>query len=286
MNIQLMADGGADIPQQLIEQLQLEIVPLYLNFSDGEYKTGVTLNLPEFHRKVNEMNEVPLSSAPSPNDFYEAYKKVPKDRAIIMLSISKELSSTYQNAVSAKDMLLEEEPERKIAVINTKTASGAVALLLHDLNEKIQTGYTFEQLVSHAEEQVEHTVTLFVLQTLDNLVRGGRISKVTGKIAKTLSIKLLMRASDQGTIEVTEKVRGDKKALSRFVQQIGEYTKNAENKNLFMTHCNAESRATKLLNEIKEKYSFKETFLSDIGPIIATHGGEGAIVIAFFKDKK
>ena len=285
MRIQLMTDGGADIPQQLIEQLQLEIVPLYLNFSDGEYKTGTTLKLADFHQKVKELNEVPRSAAPSPNDFYEAYKKVPQDKPIIMLSLSKELSSTYQNAVAAKNMILEEEPERRIAVINTKTASGGIALLLHDLYGKIQAGDTFEQVVQHTEDRVGDTVTLFVLQTLDNLVRGGRISKVTGKIAKTLSIKLLMRGSEQGEIEVTERVRGEKRALKRFIQQIGEYTKSAENKSLFMTHCNSESRAIKLLNDIKEKYSFKETFLTDIGPIIATHGGDGAIVIAFFQDR-
>ena len=285
MRIQLMTDGGADIPQQLIEQLQLEIVPLYLNFSDGEYKTGSTLNLADFHQKVKELNEVPRSAAPSPNDFYEAYKKIPRDKPIIMLSLSKELSSTYQNAVAAKNMILEEEPERKIAVINTKTASGGIALLLYDVYGKIQAGDTFEQIVQHTEDRVGDTVTLFVLQTLDNLVRGGRISKVTGKIAKTLSIKLLMRGSEQGEIEVTKRVRGEKRALKRFIQQIGEYTKNAENKNLFMTHCNSESRAIKLLNDIKEKYSFKETFLTDTGPIIATHGGDGAIVIAFFKDR-
>lgn len=286
MRIQLMTDGGADIPQQLIEQMQLEVVPLYLNFSDGEYKTGHSLKLADFHQKVKKLNEVPLSAAPSPNDFYEAYKKVPQDKPIIMLSLSKELSSTYQNAITAKNMLEKEEPARKIAVINTKTASGGIALLLHDLYNKIQAGYTFEQVVQHTEERVGDTITLFVLQTLDNLVRGGRISKVTGKIAKTLSIKLLMRGSEQGEIEVTERIRGEKRAVNRFIQQIGEYTKNAENKSLFMTHCNSESRATKLLNEIKEKYSFKETFLTDTGPIIATHGGDGAIVIAFFKDRK
>jgi DegV family protein with EDD domain len=284
MQIQLMTDGGADVPQSLVEKLELQVVPLYLHFSDGEYQTGVTLSLEEFHTKVSELNEVPQSSAPSPNDFYEAYKKVPKEKDIIMISISRELSSTYQNAEAAKAMLLEEEPDRNIAVINSKTASCGSALLLYELYQEAQAGTEFQELVRLAEKRVEEVATLFVLKTLDNLVRGGRVSKVTGKIAQTLNIKPLMRASDQGAIEVTEKVRGEKKALRRFIQQIGDYVKRTEEKSLFMTHCNDESRAMKILNEIKQKYSFKETFLSDIGPIIATHGGEGTIVIAFFKD--
>src|SRR5699024_1326910 len=196
MQVQLMADGGADIPQHLVEKYQVKIIPLYLHFSDGEYKTGVTLDLDNFHQKVKSLNEVPKSSAPSPNDFYEAFKSVPETKPIIMLSISKEISTTYDNAVAAKNMLLEEEPDRKIEVINTKSASGAVGLLIHKLYEKIESGYPFEQLVEHIEKCADKTVTLFVLRTLDNLVRGGRVSKVTGKIAKTLNIKLLMRASD------------------------------------------------------------------------------------------
>lgn len=284
MQIQLMTDGGADIPQQLLDKFDIKIVPLYLHFSDGQYKTGVALDLDGFHKKVKELNEAPLSSAPSPNDFYEAYKEVPADQPIIMISLSKGLSSTYANALSGKDLLLEEEPERKIAVINAKSASVAMALLLHEINEKVEEGFDFEQLVEHIEERVESTATLFVLNTLENLVRGGRISKVTGKIAKTLNIKLLMRASVDGEIEVSEKIRGNKKAVTRFIDQIGEYTKNFENKVLFMTHCNDESRASKLLQEIKSKYPFKESFLTDMGPIIATYGGDGAIVIAFFKE--
>lgn len=284
MQIQLMTDGGADTPQHLVDKFNIKIVPLYLHFSDSQYKTGVTLDLDSFHKKVKELNEAPRSSAPSPNDFYEAYKEVPADQAIIMISLSKELSSTYANALSGKDMLLEEEPERKIAVVNAKSASVAMALLLHELNEKIEEGFNFEQLVEHIEERVESTETLFVLNTLDNLVRGGRISKVTGKIAKTLNIKLLMRASDQGEVEVSEKIRGNKKAVARFIDQIGEYTKNFENKVLFMTHCNNESYASKLLQDIKSIYPFKESFLTDMGPIISTYGGDGAIVIAFFKE--
>lgn len=284
MQIQIMADGGADIPKELVDAYDIKIVPLYLHFSDKQYQTGVTIDLPKFHQKVKELNEVPKSSAPSPNDFFEAFKEVPKEKAILMLALSKELSSTYENAVIAKNMLLEEEPERKIAIINTKSASCAAGLLSHEVKNKIESGMDFDHLVAHLEVCVEKTITLFVLNTLDNLVRGGRVSKVTGRIAKTLNIKLLMRASDEGAIEVAEKIRGEKKSLARFVNQIGDYTKSFENKSLFMTHYNAESRAKRILQDIKSKYSFKETFLSDVGPIIATHGGEGTIVIAFFGD--
>lgn len=284
MNIQLMTDGGADIPNLISDNLDVIIVPLYLHFKDGQYKSGETIDLPTFYKKIKESHELPRSSAPSPSDFYEAYKRVDPTKPIIMLSLTKGLSSTYDNAVTGKNMLLEEEPNRLIEVINTKTASCGQALLLYEAHKKIQENVSFEQLVTHLYERIEQTSTLFVLKTLENLVLGGRLDKVKGAIAKTLNIKLLMRASEEGSIEVTEKVRGDKKSIRRFIEQIGEYTKNVEDKIITMTHCNDEERAKGVLAEITKRYPFKEAFLTETGPLISTYGGEGAIVISFFND--
>ncbi len=286
MHIQLMTDGGADIPQRLLRKTEIIQVPLYLHFSDGQYKSDVDLDLPTFHKKIKEMNELPRSAAPSPNDFYEAYKQVSKQTPILMLSLTKGLSSTYENAVMGMNMLLEEEPDRIIEVINTKTASCGIALLLHEAINKIEDNYSFGELVDHIHYLVEHTTTLFVLKTLENLVLGGRLDKVKGTIAKTLNIKLLMKASEEGAIEVTEKVRGDKKSIRRFIEQIGEYTKNFEDKVISMSHCNAEERAKKVLADIRSKYPFKDAYLMDTGPLISTYGGEGALVISFFNTNK
>lgn len=283
MRIQLMTDGGADLPKQLIDTLDIIVVPLYLHFKDKQYISGVTLDLKGFYEKIKEYDELPRSSAPSPNDFYEAYKKVDPDTPIVNLSLTKGLSTTYENAVLAKQMLLEEEPDRKIAVINTKTASCGISLFIHETNRKIEEGYTFDQLVKHLNNRVKDTETLISLKTLDNVIRGGRLDKVRGTIAKTLNIKILMRASEQGTIEVAEKVRGDKKSIRRFIAQIGEYTKNFEEKIIVMSHSNAENRAKSVLDEIMKQYAFTDSYLMDMGPLISTYAGEGGIVISFYK---
>lgn len=284
MSIQLMTDGGADLPKELLEMADINVISLYLNFKDKQYKSGVELDLPSFFKKIEETKELPRSAAPSPNDFYEGYKEVDPSKPILMISLSSGLSSTYENAVAGKNLLLEEEPDRKIEVINARTASAGQALLLFEAYQKIQENYTLDELVTHLNHKVKHTATLFVLKTLENLVLGGRIDKVKGTLAKTLNIKLLMKASDEGTIEVAEKVRGDKKSIRRFVDQIGEYARTFEDKVLVMTHCNAAERAKSVLNEIKAKYKFKETYVTEMGPLISTYGGDGALVISFFKD--
>ncbi len=280
MNIQLITDGGADIPSEFSNNIT--VVPLYLRFNDEEFKTGEDLDSQTFHEKVKEFKQVPTSSAPSPNDFYEALKKTDPSEPVLIISLSKALSSTYENALIAKNQILDEEPSRKIAAINTKSASCGTALIIHEAKEKMTENYTFEELVSHLEEKVEDMSTLFILKSLDNLIMGGRLDKVKGAIAKTLNIKLLLKASEEGAVEVSEKIRGNKKSLKRFIDQIDEYVTNVENKAIVMTHSNAKEYGQNVLNRILDTYPFKEAYLTESGPLISTYAGEEGLVISFF----
>src|SRR5699024_1264098 len=142
MNIQLMTDGGADIPNRISEMVDVKIVPLYIHFKDDHYNSS-ELALPTFFHIIKENNELPRSSAPSPHEFYEAYTQIDNYKTIIMLSISQELSSTYENAIIGKNMLLEEEPARKLEVINTNTASCGVAHLLYDSHVQTKENMKF-----------------------------------------------------------------------------------------------------------------------------------------------
>ncbi|MCP3029746.1 DegV family protein [Halobacillus sp. A1] len=285
MTIQMIIDGGADLPQEMIEKHQLKVVPLNIHFGDEQYKTGLTIDLSTFYQKLKEADELPTSSSPSPNDFYEKFKQVGPEEQILVLALTQGLSSTYDSAIMGRDMLLEEEPDREIAVLNTKTASCGVALLVHEASAKIEEGMPFNQIVEHMNDKIEKTTTLFILKTLENVIKGGRLDRVKGTLAKTLNIKLLMKATDEeGSVAVTEKVRGDKKSIRRFIEQIGEYAHQFEDKVIAMSHSNDEERGRKVLQSIKEKYPFKDSIFTETGPLISTYAGEGGLVIAFFKD--
>lgn len=285
MQVQLMTDSSADLPIELKEKFNIITTPLFVHFGNEQY-IGHELDTSTFLKKLNESEIFPSSSAPGPHEYYEAFKAIPEDVPIVYLGISQGISSAYNHAVMGKDMLLEEQPQRKIEVFSTNTSSPGLILLLNEAGERLSEGYSFEQLVTHLHDRVDRTVTLFVLKTIDNLVRGGRLDKVKGAIAKTLNIKLLLHADHEGKVEVLEKIRGDKKALRRFVEQIGDYINQAEHKALAMTHCNAKDRGEQVLQSIQETYGFKQTILSEIGSVISTHTGEGSLVISFFKDKK
>ncbi|KGP71895.1 DegV family protein [Pontibacillus yanchengensis] len=284
MHIQLITDGGSDLPPHLTEAYNAKIVPLNIHFGDQQYVSGVDLDIQTFYKKMKEEDELPRSSAPSPYAFYEAFKEIDPEKPILMLALSKLLSTTHDNAIMGKEMLLEEEPDRTIVVLNTKTATSGMSLLIDEAGRCVKNGMEFEPLVAHMEERIEQTTTLFILRTVENLIKGGRLDRFKGAIAKTLNIKLLMKATDEGAIDVAEKVRGNKKAMRRFVEQIGETTSNFENKVISLSYSTTEEKAKKLLQEMKDRYAFKDSLLMEMGPLCATYAGEGGYVMSFFVD--
>lgn len=284
MSIQLMVDGGADLPKGFIEKFNIKVIPLNIHFKEETYKASVDLTIEEFYNKMKDANDLPKTSAPSPNEFNEAFKQVDPNTPILLLSLSKNISATYQNANIGKDMLLEEEPSRQIEIINTKTASSGIALLLNEAIKLKMKQINYKDLVDQIKQYVEKTTTLFSLVTVDNLIKGGRLDKFRGAIAKTLNIKLLMKASDEGEIGVTEKVRGEKKSIRRLIEQIGDYIETLEHKTIALAHSNCEDKAKSIIESIKERYKPKETLMMDMGPLIATYAGEGGIVISFLED--
>ena len=284
MHIQLITDGGSDLPPHLTEAYNAKIVPLNIHFGDQQYVSGVDLDIQTFYKKMKEEHELPRSSAPSPYAFYEAFKEIDPEKPILMLALSKLLSTTHDNAIMGKEMLLEEEPDRTIVVLNTKTATSGMSLLIDEAGRCVKNGMEFEPLVAHMEERIEQTTTLFILRTVENLIKGGRLDRFKGAIAKTLNIKLLMKATDEGAIDVAEKVRGNKKAMRRFVEQIGETTSNFENKVISLSYSTTEEKAKKLLQEMKDRYAFKDSLLMEMGPLCATYAGEGGYVMSFFVD--
>ncbi|WP_411954724.1 DegV family protein [Alkalibacillus sp. S2W] len=284
MSFQLMVDGGVDLPQGFADKFNVKTIPLNIHFSDGVYKAGIDLTTEQFYEKLDDTDDLAKTSAPSPNDFYEAFKSVDPNTPILLLSLSKNLSATYQNAVIGRDMLLEEDADRQIEIVNTTSASCGMALLLNEAIKLKMKQFDFQDIVKQTRQNAERTVTLFSLRTVENLIKGGRLDRFRGAIAKTLNIKLLMRASEEGEIEVTEKIRGEKKALRRLVDQIGEYTKSLEGKTIVMSQSRCESKAKEIMGQIRDRYHQDEEYIVEMGPLIANYAGEGGLVISFLRD--
>ena len=285
MTIQLITDGGSDLSSQMRKDWNVKVIPLYIHLDNEQIKSE-DVSVADFAKKASLSQSFPTTSAAGPFEYYKVFEKVPKNKAIIHFSVSDGVSSAYKYAVMAKNMLLEKEPDRKIEIINTESASSGIILLMQETINKIQEGFNFSELINFIEDRIKHLRTVFVLKTLDNLIRSGRLDRIKGTVAKTLNVKLLLQASDEGKIEVLEKVRGTKKATKRFIEKIGEYISETANQKLVITHAQAKERLDDIVASIKEKYHFNKIITAEMGPLLSIHAGGEAIVMAFFSDEK
>ncbi|MFD2673129.1 DegV family protein [Marinicrinis sediminis] len=277
MTVKIVTDGAADLPIKLLDTMDIKVVPLTVHFDD--YVTDSNEDNRLFYERMKNAKNLPKTSSPSPLQFVEAIAPLQSD--VIVLSLSSALSSTYQNALIAKEMLEEDGYAHKVEVIDSKTASMGLGLIVLKAARLATEGLQRAELLRYVTEQVKLTRTYFFLDTLENVIKGGRLDRVKGKIASVLNIKLLMRASEEGAVEVMEKIRGSQNAIKRMVDKIGEVKVDFEKAVLAIAHSNDEGKAKDLLEMIKQKYPFREIIISEMGPVIGTYAGEGGLLVTY-----
>lgn len=277
--VKIVTDGSCDLPQSILDQLEIASVDLTVRFGEEEYKSNLDTNL--FYSKMKQYSELPKTAAPSPYDFLQAYSAVEDGRDILVVALSKNLSSTYNHAVMAKDQLLEEGFSGKVDVIDAKTTSLGLGLIVVKAARMAKEGKSFEEIVQQVNSLVVDSKTLFVLETLENVVKGGRLDRFRGTVATVLNIKLFMQASEEGTLELVEKVRGSKNAIKRMIDKVSETVIDESRSIIAVAHSNCEEKAQSIIEEIRSRYPFKEVISSNMGPVIGTYAGEGTVLISY-----
>jgi DegV family protein with EDD domain len=279
MAIKIFSDGSADLPKRILEQLGITLVPLSVHFENDEYKSDMDLSL--FYKKMKDESTLPKTCSPSPNCFYERFQETDPNEDILCISLSSALSSTYHHALMGKTMLDEEQPGvRNIEVIDSKNASLGLGLLVYKAAKMAKEGHTMQDMVQTLKRNITEVKNYFVLDTLENVVKGGRLDRVRGAIASVLNIKLLMKASEEGTLEVVEKARGTQNAIKKMIDRIGDAGHDFEKRILAIAHSNCEERAREVMEMILKRYPFKEVIMSEMGPVIGTYAGEGGILVS------
>lgn len=284
MSIQLTTDSGADLTTQMKEDWQVKVIPLFIHLDDEQIQSD-DISTETLLEKIKKSPTFPRSSASGPYEYYKVFEKVPKDQAIIHFSISSGISSAYKHAEMAKTMLLEKEPNRKIEIVDSRSASSGIILLIQEAVKRMKDGLAFDELNKLLKEKIQRLRTIFVLESLDNLIKGGRLDRVRGTVAKTLKVKLLLHASTAGQIEVLEKVRGTKKATKRFIDKIGEYISKTTDQTLAIVDCQAKDKLNDFVTIIKERYNFESILTSEMGPLLSLYAGGDTIIMSFFGDE-
>lgn len=272
-----MADSSCDLNNELKEKMDIGLVPLKIDAGGKTFVDDENLDVDELIDTMANSHKPVKTSSPSPGDFLKEYEKGDN---VFVVTLSSALSSTYSNAILAKNIALETS-NKFIHVFDSLSASIGETLVSLKILESIQNNLKPKEIVKKVEEYIDEMKTFFILESLDNLMKNGRISKTMGHIASALSIKPIMGGDDDGTIKLVEKVRGSKRAFNRLVDIIGEQGGQFEEKILGIAHVNALEKAEELKKTIEERYNFKEIIIVETRGLSTAYADDGGIIVAF-----
>ncbi|NLK43586.1 MAG: DegV family protein [Tissierellia bacterium] len=279
MKYKIIADSSCDLNEELKDKLKVGLVPFKIDVDEKSFIDDENLDTMELIDAMKKSPNPIRTSCPSPGDFAEEYKSTDADY-IFVVTISANLSGTYNSAVLAKNMAKEEEGNKFIHVFDSKSASVGETLVAIKIHELIEEKLAHMEIVEKVEKYIKEMKTFFILESLDNLIKNGRISRTKGLIANVLNLKPIMGEED-GTIKLVENVRGTKKAFRRLVELIGETGEKLEEKILAISHANALERAEELKREIQKRYKFKDIILVKQAGLSTSYANEGGIIITF-----
>lgn len=277
MKYRIVADSGCDINQASGEKLDVTIVPLTIYIGDKEFKDDQSLDIPEMLKIMNETQTAPKTACPSPGDFMEAYEG--DEESLFVVTLSYGISGTYSSAIMAREMFLEKK-KKFIHVFDSLTASVGETLVSMKIHKLVSKGLGELEIVKAVNKYIKEMKTLFLIDSLDNLIKAGRINKLVGKVASALHVKPIMGGQD-GTIKLFEKTRGYKRAFNRLIDMIGEIGENLEEKTLGIAHCNCLKRAEEFRDAVLKKYNFKNIIIVSMNGLSSVYANEGGLVIAF-----
>lgn len=275
--VRVISDSSCDLPEEFVRQYDIEIVSLSIRFGDEEFTDRVDLTPAQFWAKCKASKTLPATAAPSPGSFQAAYERAKQDGydAVIAITLSAALSATHQAAVIASEAVSETIPVR---VVDSKAASMALGLVVLDVAELAQRGATLEELVEHAEQAIDKVGVIAMLDTLEHLVKGGRIGGARALIGQVLAIKPLIELSN-GVVAEAGRQRTRAKALAAIAAVARTHTPL---RRLAIVHGDSSERPAleALIADIPIEFPL---IIADMGPTVGTHGGPGIIGVAWLE---
>ncbi|MBO6111753.1 MAG: DegV family protein [Lachnospiraceae bacterium] len=277
MSIRIVGDSCLEFPDELSKSVTCLRVPLTITVEDKVIVDDETFIQSELLKAIEKSKHGAKSACPSPERFMQAYDG--EEDWIFVITLSADLSGSYNSAMLAKNLFLEEHGDKKVYVFNSKSASGGEAQVALKIKELYDAGCSFEEIVEKTEEHIDDTRTYFVLESLEELRKNGRLSRLKAMAVNTLNLKPIC-AGDNGSIAQLGVARGMKKALSKMIEisldSVGNTTKD---RILIINYCNCEERAKEVLAEFTAEAEFKKTMLIPTAGISSLYAEDGGIIV-------
>ena len=278
MRYKIIIDSCGELLNEWKDDERFESVPLTLMVGADQIIDDETFDQLSFLKKVADYPECPKSACPSPERYMKAYDC--EAEHIYAVTLSSELSGSYNSALLGKNLLLEDHPEKKIHVFNSCSASIGQTLIAAKIQECEEAGMSFEEVVSTVDRYIEGQHTFFVLENLDTLRKNGRLSKVKALVASALKIKPVMGSTDEGSICQLDQARGMNRAMIKMVEQVIAKTPDSADKVLAISHCNCPARAQVLKEAFEERMKLAKIIVLDTAGVSSMYANDGGVIVA------
>lgn len=277
MSYKIIVDSCGELPESCKSDGHFESVPLVLDIDGYQVVDDATFDQADFLKRVAASPNCPKSSCPSPQRYMEAYTCDAEN--VYAVTLSAELSGSYNSAVLGKNLYLEEHPEAKVHVFNSCSASVGETLIGLKIQECEEAGMPFEEIVENVENYIAEKGTWFVLENLETLRKNGRLSTVKALVATALKIKPIMAGTEQGTIVQLGQARGMNRAIVWMVENIVEKVERSEEKILAISHCNCRDRAEIVKDALMQKMKFKDVIILDTAGVSSMYANDGGVIV-------
>lgn len=278
MSFHIVCDSCTDLTEEDLKKGCYTWVPLTLLVDGEEIIDDETFDQADFLAKVAASKDAVKSACPAPESYMDAYEKADD---IYVVTLSAELSGSYNSAVLGKNLYEEEHGEKNIYVVNSRGASSTQTLVARKLYEYASTGMPFEEVVEKIEEYTTNLRTYFVLETLEVLRKNGRLSRLSATIAGALNIKPVMIGTRDGVIQKAAQARGMKKALAKMVEHMGSEGRDLSERSFVVAHCNCYDRAVYVKDLIMKHLHAKDVDIVDTKGVSSLYACDGGIVVAY-----
>lgn len=278
MRYKIVIDSCGELVEKWKDSPAVERASLTLTVDDEDIIDDDTFDQAYFLKRVAESPNCPKSSCPSPERYMSAYDC--EAEHVYAVTLSSELSGSYNSAVLGMNLLKETHPDKKIHVFNSRSASVGQTLIALKIEECEEQGMEFEEVVKKVDAYISEQNTYFVLETLETLRKNGRLSNLKAFVATALKIKPVMGSTPEGTIVQLDQARGMNKAVMKMVDYVVERTPNPAEKVLGISHCNCPARAQAVKEAILERIPVKDVILLDTAGVSSMYANNGGIIIA------
>jgi DegV family protein with EDD domain len=275
----IVTDSTADIPPALLRELEIEVVPLYVNFGEETYRAGIDLTNEQFYRMLHDpRTPAPTTTAPPTTVFEQTYRRLAQTHeAIISIHISSHLSTAYKAAAQARERL--PVSMARIDVVDSHSASMGMGLTVLAAARMAKAGLPVDEILRTVHHRVQHTHSVFFVDTIEHLDRSGRVSMATSAASSMSRIKPLLLI-DEGHIVPYERTRTRAKAIDGLYTFVEDFPDVHE---IAIMHSTTPEDVEKLLDKLMPIFPRDQVMIAEYGPALGTHLGPGAMGVAAYE---